>query len=116
MKTETLLNLVIESIGDIKGHGIRTLDVRKVSSVTDYMVVATGNTNRQVGAIARHVMEESKKHGHPPLGSEGENTGEWILVDLGDVVVHIMQPHIRDFYQLEKLWGEMEELPATGSF
>lgn len=115
METQTLLNLVIGSIEDIKGHNIQTLDVRDISSITDYMVIATGNSNRQVGAIARHVIEETKKRGHPPLGSEGENAAEWVLVDLGDVVVHIMQPHIRDFYQLEKLWGELENQVADAA-
>jgi ribosome-associated protein len=108
MQTQELLALVIKSIEDIKGHNIQTLDVHAISSVTDYMVVASGNSNRQVSAIARNVIEEAKHHGHQPLGTEGENAGEWVLVDLGDVVVHIMQPAIRDFYQLEKLWADVE--------
>jgi ribosome-associated protein len=113
MQTQELLNLVIKSIEDIKGHDIQTLDVHAISSVTDYMVVASGNSNRQVSAIARNVIAEAKQHGCLPLGTEGENSGEWVLVDLGDVVVHIMQPAVRDFYQLEKLWSQVEPLVAN---
>lgn len=113
MQTDALLQLVIESIENIKGHNIHTLDVREVSSITDYMVIASGNSTRQVSAIARHLVEEVKKHGNPPLGTEGEAVGEWVLVDLGDIVVHIMHPDIRNFYQLEKLWGEMEQQTAS---
>jgi ribosome-associated protein len=115
MQAEQLRDFAIKCVEDIKGHDITTLDVRTISSITDYMVIASGNSNRQVAAIAKHLVEEAKHNGNPPLGTEGENAGEWVLVDLGDVVVHIMQPAIRDFYQLEKLWGEMDSEVAAVS-
>lgn len=106
MNDEQLKQLVVDAIEDVKGIDIKVLDVREQSSVTDVMVIASGNTARQVKAIANNIVEKAKAAGARPLGMEGEQHGEWILVDLGDVVAHIMQPSIRDFYNLEKLWGE----------
>jgi ribosome-associated protein len=77
------------------------------------MVIASGQSNRQVVAIADNVLEEVKKHGVAALVHEGSDSGEWVLVDLGDIIVHVMQPEVRDFYQLEKLWSEMGQQPAT---
>ena len=111
MESEALTKLVIEALEDVKGIDIRTLDVKDKTSITDVMVIASGNSNRQVKALADSVIEHCKKAGLSIYGSEGIETGEWALVDLGDVVVHIMQPTIRDFYNLEKLWGD--ESPAT---
>jgi ribosome-associated protein len=111
LNIEQLKQLVIEALEDVKGVDIRVFDVRDKSSVTDVMVVASGNTARQVKALADNVAEKAKLAGVRPLGMEGEQHGEWILVDLGDLVVHIMQPSVRDFYNLEKLWGE--DSPAT---
>ncbi len=105
-ETDELVNLVVDALENIKGIDIRILDVRDKTSVTDVMVIATGNTARQVRALANEVSVKCKEAGVTPLGSEGEQQGEWALVDIGDVVVHIMQPSIRDFYNLEKLWGE----------
>lgn len=102
---------MIDALQDVKGIDIRVIDVQDKSSVTDVMVVASGNTARQVKALADSVVEKAKQAGVRPLGVEGEEHGEWILVDLGDLVVHIMQPAVRDFYNLEKLWGE--ESPAA---
>ncbi|MCG6887498.1 MAG: ribosome silencing factor [Proteobacteria bacterium] len=106
MNIEQLKQLVIEALEDVKGVDIRVFDVQDKSSVTDMMVVASGNTARQVKALADSVVEKAKQAGVRPLGMEGEQFGEWVLVDLGDLVVHIMQPSVRDFYNLEKLWGE----------
>lgn len=106
MESEALKKLVIEALEDVKGIDIRALDVRDKTSITDVMVIASGNSNRQVKALADSVIEHCKKAGVSVYGSEGIDIGEWALVDLGDVVVHIMQPSIRDFYNLEKLWGE----------
>jgi ribosome-associated protein len=106
MNTEQLRDLVVDALEDIKAIDIRVLDVRGKSSVTDIMVVASGNTARQVKALSDNVVMKAKQAGVKPLGVEGEQQGEWALVDLGDVVVHIMQPSIRDFYNLEKLWGD----------
>jgi len=106
VESEALKKLVIEALEDVKGIDIRALDVKDKTSITDVMVIASGNSNRQVKALADSVIEHSKKAGVTIYGSEGIDTGEWALVDLGDVVVHIMQPTIRDFYNLEKLWGD----------
>jgi len=111
VESEALKKLVIEALEDVKGIDIRALDVKDKTSITDVMVIASGNSNRQVKALADSVVEHCKKAGVSIYGSEGIDTGEWALVDLGDVVVHIMQPSIRDFYNLEKLWGD--ESPAV---
>lgn len=113
MNSKQLCELAIEALEDIKAIDIKVLDVVDKSSVTDIMIFASGNTSRQVKALANNVAEKLKKAGSPALGIEGDDTSEWVLVDLGDVVVHIMQPAIREFYNLEKLWGE--DSPATGS-
>ncbi|MFO7604223.1 MAG: ribosome silencing factor [Gammaproteobacteria bacterium] len=113
MNTETLRDLVIAALEDIKATDIKILDLRGRSDMTDLMVIATGNTARQVKSLANNVVEKAKEAGERPLGIEGEQTGEWVLVDLGDVVVHVMQPAVRDFYNLEKLWGD--DSPTTGA-
>ncbi len=111
LNIEQLKQLVVDAIEDVKGADIKIIDVRGKSNVTDIMVIATGNTSRQIKAIADNIVEKAKAAGVRPLGMEGEQHAEWILIDLGDVVAHIMQPAIRDFYNLEKLWGE--ESPAA---
>ncbi len=105
MAPEQLKDWVIKILDDGKGSGITALDVRGVSTVTDFMVVASGHSQRQVKSLASQVAEKAKGRGIEPLGMEGHSVGEWVLVDLGDVVVHVMLPPIRDFYGLEKLWG-----------
>ena len=106
MNTKELCELAVEALEDIKGTDIKILDVIAKSSVTDIMIFASGNTSRQVKALANSVADKAKKAGSPALGIEGDEANEWVLVDLGDVVVHVMQPKIREFYNLEKLWGE----------
>ena len=106
MNSKQLCELAVEALEDVKGIDIRVLDVISKSSVTDIMVFASGNTARQVKALANNVADKVKKAGMPALGIEGDDSNEWVLVDLGDVVVHVMQPSIREFYNLEKLWGE----------
>ena len=106
MNSKQLCELAIEALEDVKGIDIKVLDVISKSSVTDIMVFASGNTARQVKALANSVADKVKKAGMPALGIEGDDANEWVLVDLGDVVVHVMQPSIREFYNLEKLWGE----------
>lgn len=115
LEIEELKKIVIEAIEDVKGINLSILDVKGKTSVTDVMMIVSGNTSRQVRAIANNVIMEVKKAGHPPLGVEGEEYGEWALVDLGDIIVHIMQPSIRDFYNLEKLWGEDSPAAADGA-
>jgi ribosome-associated protein len=104
MKTKDLLSLVNTALSDLKAQNIQTLDVQGISSITNFMVIASGNSNRHVIGITRHVAEQAKMRGEKPLGVEGEDVGEWALIDLGEIIVHVMQPDIRDFYELEKLW------------
>ncbi|UAA39940.1 ribosome silencing factor [Paraneptunicella aestuarii] len=105
MEHEELKQFVIDKIEDLKGRDIVDLDVKGKSTVTDTMLVCSGNSKRHVVSIAQNVVQESKQAGNPPLSIEGEDIGEWVLVDFGDIVVHVMQDETRDFYQLEKLWG-----------
>ena len=105
MDHQQLKNFVIEKIEDLKGRDIVDIDVAEKSSVTETMVVCSGNSKRHVVSIAENIVVEAKLAGTQPLGIEGRETGDWVLVDLGDVIVHVMQDEARDFYQLEKLWG-----------
>jgi ribosome-associated protein len=104
MSVEELKALVINALEDLKAENIVELNVRDKTDVTDYIIVASGNSSRHVKAIANNVVMDAKKAGHPPIGVEGETDGEWMLVDLADVVVHVMQPQVRQFYDLENLW------------
>ena len=104
MKTSPLVKLVVHAIGDIKGLEVRVLDVAALTTITDYMVICTGTSNRHVKSIADSITVKAKEAGHRPLGVEGLDAAEWVLVDLGDVVAHVMQAQTRIFYQLEKLW------------
>lgn len=92
------------ALDDGKAVDIRALDVTGLTSITDYMVVASGRSSRQVKALCERVRSAVAALGLRPLGVEGERSSEWVLLDFGDVIVHIMQPEMRDFYQLEKLW------------
>lgn len=108
MELEQLQELVLRALDDMKARDVRILDVRGKSTITELMVIATGTSTRHVKAIADNVAVEAKNAGEPPLGTEGERDSEWMLVDLNDIVVHVMLPETRDFYNLEKLWGEGE--------
>jgi ribosome-associated protein len=103
-EAEEIKDLVVTALEDLKAVDVVVLDVRGKSSVTDFMVIASGTSDRHLKAMANNVVVEAKKAGIMPLGIEGEASSEWVLVDLVDVVVHIMMPETRDFYQLEKLW------------
>lgn len=109
MRPESLVKLVHDILGDAKGQDIRVLDVRKITDITDYMIIVNGASSRHVLSMADKVVEKMREHRRRPMGKEGEDVGDWVLVDFGDVVVHIMRPQTRDFYSLEKLWGGHEK-------
>lgn len=103
---QTLAERMVEALKDIKADHIQLLDVRRLTSMTDYMIIASGRSNRQVRAMADKVIEAAAEWRLKPVGMEGYDGGEWVLVDLGDVIVHAMHPLTRAFYQLEKLWRD----------
>ena len=105
MQSHELAQLATDALDELKALNVVTLDVRKQTSITDFMVIATGTSDRHVRSIADHVIEKFREAGFPALGVEGHEYGEWVLVDLGDVVVHVMRAKTRDFYKLENLWG-----------
>jgi ribosome-associated protein len=102
--TTVLRKHVIDALEDLKAKDIREIDVRGKTSIADLLVIASGTSARHVKSIADEVSKGAKKAGVMPLGVEGEVEGEWVLVDLGDVIVHVMLPRIREFYGLERLW------------
>jgi ribosome-associated protein len=105
MNSEQLCTLVVATLEDVKAQDITVLDVRDMTAVTDYMIVASGTSNRHVKALVETVAEKAKAAGHRPIGVEGEEGGEWVLLDLQDALVHVMLPKVREFYNLEKLWS-----------
>ena len=106
MDAEQVTQVVLEALDDLKAVNPVTLDVGGLTDVMDYLVIASGTSNRHVKSLASNVSVEGKKAGVWPLGIEGDDTGEWVLVDFGDVVVHVMLPATRDFYDLERLWAQ----------
>ena len=105
MDSEALRDLVVEALEDIKGREIVTMDVRKQTDIADYMVVASGGTSRQVKSLIDSVLVKAKAAGANVVGVEGQDTGEWVLLDLTDVIVNVMLPAVREFYDLERLWS-----------
>ncbi|MCK9605592.1 MAG: ribosome silencing factor [Methylomonas sp.] len=105
MQAEQLLKLVETELDERKAHQVATLDVRGKTSITDFMVVATATSTRHAKSLCDYVVEKIKENGVQPLGVEGESGSDWVLVDLGDVVLHVMTGQAREFYQLEKLWS-----------
>lgn len=99
-----LKDVIVDALEDIKAIDIRSLDVREMTSVVDFMVIATGTSTRQVKALADNVSLEAKKAGFAPLSSEGQESADWILIDFGDISVHVMLPEARELYDLERLW------------
>jgi ribosome-associated protein len=99
-----LVKTVVAALDDMKAVNVKVIDVRKVTDVADCMVLASGTSDRHVRSIASKVVEKSKDAGFRPMGVEGERDGEWVLVDLNDVIVHVMLPRVREFYGLEGLW------------
>jgi len=111
LQSEAVKKMAIEALEELKAENIVVLDVSARASFTDTMIFASGKSTRHVSSIAGSVIDAAKVAGMPPLGVEGETVGEWVLVDLGDAIVHVMLPDTREFYELEKLWSE--ELPST---
>ena len=99
-----LADVITSALEDGKAIDVKRLEVTSMTTITDYMIVASGGSNRQVRALTERAVEAARKYGVKPLGREGETGGDWVLVDFGDVVLHLMQPETREFYQLEKLW------------
>lgn len=105
MTLEKLQRVVINALEDIKGQNIAVFDSQPLTSLFDRVVIVSGTSNRQTKALAKHLHDKVKQAGGDVFGAEGEESGEWVLVDLGDIVVHIMQPAIREYYRLEEIWG-----------
>jgi ribosome-associated protein len=104
MRQDKLAKVAVSALEDIKAHDITVLDVRKLTSLADTLVIASADSNRQVKALASHVRDKLKEAGASIVGVEGEESAEWVLVDAGDIVVHVMQPAVRAYYNLEELW------------
>ena len=104
MDIRKLQKIVVSALEDIKGKDIEVLNTTKLTSMFDRVVIATGDSNRQVKALARNVQEKVREAGAEVISVEGEEAGEWVLVDLGDIVVHVMQASVRQYYNLEELW------------
>lgn len=105
MTPANLKKLVLNTLDKNKANNVIALDVRKLTTITDYMIICSATSNRHAKALAEHVTVKAKSNGHAPLGVEGDKDAEWILIDLIDVVVHIMLPSVRELYNLEKLWS-----------
>ena len=106
MNIKKLLDIVLNSLNDGKAIDVDLYDVKKLTSMSDYILIASGRSRRQVSALADKLIQTVKENKFETLGVEGKTEGEWVLVDLGDIIVHIMHPSSREYYQLEKLWGK----------
>lgn len=109
MNPENLKNFIDNCLQDMKAVNIQIIDLNGKTDFADYMIIASGTSDRHLHAMADKIFEECKKNDHPPIGVEGEDSKDWVLVDLGDVIVHLMRPETRELYALDKLWS----LPAT---
>ena len=114
LTTEEKTQAVVAALEDIKATDIAVLDTSKLSPLFERMIIASANSPRQTRALADNVAKQLKLRGEEVLGTEGEESGEWVLVDLGEVVVHIMQPAVRSYYNLEELWN-MKHLPRAAA-
>ncbi len=107
------LEIVISALEDIKAVDTVVLPVGELTSLADYMIITSGRSTRHVKSIADHVAVAAKQQGLPVLSVEGDLTCEWVLVDLGDIIIHVMQPSVREYYQLEKLWSVTDAASCT---
>lgn len=105
MKSLSLEKIIVAALEDIKGKDIERIDTSKLTPLFERIIIASGDSSRHVRSLARHVGDKARAAGFAILSTEGEDGGEWVLVDLGEIVVHIMQPAIRAYYKLEELWG-----------
>jgi ribosome-associated protein len=112
-RAHPLQDVVTAALDDMKAVNVKVLDVRGLTDIADTMVIASGNSDRHVRSIADRVVERAKAAGFRPLGTEGERDGEWVLVDLQDIILHVMLPRVREFYGLERLWEDGEQAPAA---
>jgi ribosome-associated protein len=108
MSTANLRDLAVNALNDLKAIDLILIDVRDITTIADTMIICTGRSNRHVKSLAEHVITEAKKQKVTYLNFEGQQEGEWIIVDLGDVIVHVMQPAAREFYNLEDLWEPVQ--------
>lgn len=113
MKAITVARKIAAALDEQKALDVRVFDVTRNTSIADAMVIATGRSDRHLRGLADTAAETARKHKLRVLGTEGERAGEWILVDIGDIIVHLMHPNARAYYQLEKLWGEGAPAPAA---
>lgn len=105
LNTSAMQALVLKTLEELKAKDIVVLDVKDKASFTDVMIIASGTSDRHLKAMANEIHVEAKAVGNPPLSTEGEETRNWVLVDLGDIVVHLMRPETRELYEIEKLWS-----------
>ena len=115
MQLDESKTIVVDALEELKAVDLKVLDVRRIASFTDLMIIASGTSTRHVRALADKVIERCKAAGVRPLGLEGERGAEWILVDLGDIVVHVMSPAMRDYYNLEKLWSAGDQASSSAA-
>ena len=106
MKPEQIKDQVVDALEDVKGVDIRVIDIADISDFADYMLVVSGTSDTHVKALARSASDKLRSQGVIPLNEDGADVGEWVLVDFGDVVLHVMRPEVREYYDLEKLWDE----------
>lgn len=116
-RVSPLLRIVNEALEDMKAVNVKVIDVRGLTDFADTLIIASGTSDRHVRSIADNVIRQAKAHGVRPLGTEGAREGEWVLVDLQDIVVHVMLPRVREFYSLERLWdtGAEQISPEAGA-
>ncbi|TVP57736.1 MAG: ribosome silencing factor [Halomonadaceae bacterium] len=114
MQADALKELISTAVSDRKGEDIVVLDVRDRTSVADYMIIASGTSKRHIYSIAEHVVVSAKSQGNAPPKVEGGNGSDWVLVDLGDVILHVMLPAAREFYDLERFWRDAPGLEMVG--